>query len=127
MAALHQDQRWWWWIAATGACLGFWQRCDDGGGEVGSSLRNLPEICPQQLKDPPNPPKTTTQNQIEIANPNSPPIVKSKLEKKKKEDQRKRRKKKENQKKKEREGLEKKKERVGVCLKVGEATQVGVK
>ena len=48
-AALHQDWRWRWWVAATGANLGCWWRCDnggnvkcdDGGGEVGLSLRNL--------------------------------------------------------------------------------------
>ena len=40
-AALHQDRRWWWWVAATRADLGCWQECDDGGGEVGLSLRNL--------------------------------------------------------------------------------------
>ena len=119
-------------VAVVGCCnwafLGYWQWYDDGGSEVCSSLRNLPKIYPQQRRDPPNLPKTTTQNQIEIANSKSPPKVKSKLEKKKKKNvQRRRRKKKENEKKKEREDSVKKKERVGMCLKVGGAGWVGVK
>ena len=31
-AALHQDWRWRWWVVATGADLGCWRWCDDGGG-----------------------------------------------------------------------------------------------